>query len=595
MDSEKRVCQNCKQDFTIESDDFAFYEKIKVPAPTFCWLCRAQRRMAFRNERFLFKRKSDFNKDKDIFSAFSPDASVKVYEKEVWLTDVWDPMTFGKDFDESKTFFEQFKELLYKVPLKNLNVVNGVKSDYVNNFTDPKNCYLIFNGQGAEDCMYGNALNDSKSSVDNSHISKSERCYEGFWLTTCRNAIFSSQCESSYDISFCKDCVGCSDCFGCVGLRKKSFFIFNEQYAKEDYIKKIAEFNLSSSAALEQMRKKVAKFWLKFPNKYINGLSNTNVSGNYISHSRNVHESFLVRESENLRFCQYVQEMPATKDSYDYTAWGAGNQQIYECVACGLGTNNIKFCYNVQQQVHDIEYSYMCESSSNLFGCVGLRKKEYCILNKQYTKEEYEKLVEKIKQQMNDKPYIDAKARVYKYGEFFPAELSPFAYNETLAQENFPITKEQAKEFGFAWRDAGERNYKITKQADDLPDSIKDVPDSITAEIIGCQHEGNCNDQCTLAFRVLPDELAFYRSMNLPLPRLCPNCRHVERINQRTKLNLYKRQCQCGGLKSENGVYQNNTKHSHGEEKCPNEFETSYSPDRPEIVYCEQCYQQEVS
>jgi hypothetical protein len=29
-------------------------------------------------------------------------------------------------------------------------------------------------------------------------------------------------------------------------------------------------------------------------------------------------------------------------------------------------------------------------------------------------------------------------------------------------------------------------------------------------------------------------------------------------------------------------------------EGCQNEFETSYAPERPEIVYCEKCYQQEV-
>ena len=40
--------------------------------------------------------------------------------------------------------------------------------------------------------------------------------------------------------------------------------------------------------------------------------------------------------------------------------------------------------------------------------------------------------------------------------------------------------------------------------------------------------------------------------------------------------------------------YQNTVEHSHHKGKCPNEFETSYAPDRPEIVYCEQCYQAEV-
>jgi len=546
--------------------------------------------MAWRNERFLFKRKSD-STGKDIFSAFAPDSPVIVYEKEVWLTDVWDPMDYGQEADFVKSFLEQFKELLHSVPLKNRNVVYDLNSEYVNNFTNPKNCYLVFNGQGAEDCMYANGLGLSKACIDVSHVSKSERCYESFWISSCRNVIFSSQCESSYDIAFCKDCVGVNNCFGCVGLRKKQYCIFNEQFTKEEYLQKIAEFNLGSHEALQAMRKRVVEFWLKFPNRYINGLQNTDVSGNYISHSRNVRESFLVRESENLRYCQYVQELPGSKDCYDYTAWGAGNEQIYECSACGLGTNNIKFCYNVQEESRDCEYSYMCEGSSNLFGCVGLRKKQYCILNKQYSKEEYFELVEKIKSHMDTVPYIDAKGRVYKYGEFFPAELSPSAYNETLAQENFPITKEQARESGFSWRDAAQRNYKITKPAVELPDGIKDVPDSVTTEIIGCEHGGTCNDQCTLAFRVLADELAFYRSMNLPLPRVCPSCRHFARIDQRTKLQVYKRSCMCSGSAGSPQA----KGHDHGETPCPKTFETSYAPTQPEIVYCEQCYQQEVA
>jgi hypothetical protein len=582
-DTQTKSCQNCKQDFVIDSADQEFYKKVSVPPPTFCWLCRAQRRMAWRNERFMFKRKSDYS-GKEIFAAFAPDSPVKVYEKDVWLSDVWDPMVYGKDFDPAKPFFEQFRELLSTVPLKNLNVVNGVNSDYVNNFTGPKNCYLVFNGQEAEDCMYGNGLGGVKACVDVSHVTKGERCYEGFWLNSCRNAIYSSQCESSYDIAFCKDCVGVNNCFGCVGLRKKSFCIFNEQYTKEEYLKKIAEFDLGSHEKMQQMRKRVTDFWLKFPNKYINGLQNTDVSGNYISHSRNVRESFLVRECENLRYCQYVQELPASKDCYDYTAWGSGNQQIYECVGCGLGTNNIKFCYNVQENVHDIEYSFMCQQgSANLFGCIGLRKKEYCILNKQYSKQDYEKLVGVIKKQMDELPYTDVKGRVYKYGEFFPAEFSPFAYNETLAQENFPLAKEEATTAGFGWRDAAQRNYKITKQAGELPDHIRDAADSLSSEIIGCEHVGDCNDQCTLAFRILADELAFYRSMNLPLPRTCPNCRHFARINQRTKLQVYKRTCQCP------------KGHDHGETSCPNTFETAYAPAQPEIVYCESCYQQEVA
>ena len=52
---ENRICQNCKKDFTIEPEDFNFYEKIKVPPPTWCPECRMIRRMNYRNERSLYK------------------------------------------------------------------------------------------------------------------------------------------------------------------------------------------------------------------------------------------------------------------------------------------------------------------------------------------------------------------------------------------------------------------------------------------------------------------------------------------------------------------------------------------------------------
>ena len=195
---------------------------------------------------------------------------------------------------------------------------------------------------------------------------------------------------------------------------------------------------------------------------------------------------------------------------------------------------------------------------------------------------------------MNDMPYEDSKGRVYKYGEFFPLELSPFAYNETIAQEYFPLTKEGALGQGYMWEDRETKNYKIEIENKDIPDHIKDVAEDIENKVIACEHGGKCKDQCTEAFKIIPDELKFYKRMNLPLPRLCPNCRHYERLKQRNPLKLWHRRCQCAGGKSDNGIYANTISHLHGADHCPVEFETSYAPDRPEIVYCEKCYQQEV-
>jgi hypothetical protein len=590
-----KLCQNCKKDFIIESDDFGFYDKMKVPPPTFCSTCRMQRRFTYRNERMLYKRKSDYSGE-EIFTMFSPESGIKIYEKYIWVSDKWDPLDYGVDYDFSKPFFVQFFELLKKVPLKALSVVNGVNSPYVNNITDPKNCYLVFNSGYVEDSMYGHGVDSSKYCFDVSHVSKCENCYEGFSLNSCASSIFSSQCDNSFNMMFSKNCVGCQDCFGCVNLRKASYCIFNEQYSREEYLEKIKSFNLGSHESLQQMKQKVSDFWNKFPNKFIQGIQNINVSGNYIDHSKDVQNSFMIREGQNLRYCQYLQEGAPCKDCLDYSIWGDNSQLTYECHSCGIGIQNMKFCVLCQENVHDMEYSFFCMSGSeNLFGCVGLRKKAYCILNKQYSKEEYATLIEKIKKQMDEVPYVDKSGNIYKYGEFFPIELSPFGYNETLAQEYLPLSKDEALKQNYKWVEPGERNYKIDLKPEELPDSISEVSDDIVKKVIECEHKGACDQLCTTAFKIMPDELTFYRKMNLPLPRLCPNCRTFERLNQRTKIQVHKRMCQCAGSTSGNGEYKNSTTHSHGADKCPNEFETSYSPDRPEIVYCEKCYQQETA
>ncbi len=195
---------------------------------------------------------------------------------------------------------------------------------------------------------------------------------------------------------------------------------------------------------------------------------------------------------------------------------------------------------------------------------------------------------------MKDMPYADQKGRMYPYGEFFPPELSPFAYNETIAQEYFPLDRNGTLGRGFKWKEPEEKNYQVTMKTNDVPDSISDVKDSITSEIIECAHRGECNEQCTRVFRIIPQELSFYQRMELPLPHFCFSCRHAQRLDQRKPLKLWHRKCQCAGEKSENGVYTNLSQHTHTAVHCSNEFETSYAPERKEIVYCEGCYNAEV-
>jgi hypothetical protein len=265
---------------------------------------------------------------------------------------------------------------------------------------------------------------------------------------------------------------------------------------------------------------------------------------------------------------------PSSKNCYDCTMWGDNIELCYECSSVGSDCYNMKFTCRCSKGSRDNEYSYFCYNCSNIFACSGLRNKQYCIFNKQYTKEEYFELREQIIKHMNEMPFLDKKGNVYKYGEFLPTELSPYCYNESLANDYFPLEKEQVLENGFSWKEKEERNYKIDIKNEDILDDIKNINEEILGKIIECGHKGDCNEQCTEAFKITEHEFQFYKRMNLPLPRLCHNCRYYELIKNRNSIKLYHRKCMKEG--------------------CKNEFETSYSPDRPEIVYCEKCYQQEV-
>ncbi len=531
---------------------------------------------------------------KNIIAIYPEGSPLKIYCQPCWWSDAWDPMAYGFDYDFSKNFFEQFKDLAEKVPAMSDFNTSSLNSDYCNYSADCKNCYLFIGGRQSENVSFANRVVTSKDSLDLYTGEKLELCYEDVQCTNSYRLFFSRYSEDCSDSWFLYDCKNCQNCFGCTNLRGRQYYIFNQPYSKEEYTKKLSQMNLGSFAALAKAMERAKKQTSGAIHRYAHIINSPGSTGDNLYNAKNCKACFdlMGTNSENSKHCHYC--VVGNKDSYDQ--YGSPYaEDMYETIAVGFESNEnskYRFSYFIKGS-SDIWYSYNCVSSHNLFGCVGLRNKEYCIFNRQYSKEKYAALVPRIVAHMDQMPYTDRGGRQYKYGEFFPAELSPFAYNETIAQEYFPLTKVVATGRGLAWKDAEARNYQVTKAADDLPDHIKDVDDSILQEIVGCEHAGACNHQCTTAFRVTPRELQFYKQMELPLPRACPNCRHSLRLEQRNPLKLWKGKCKCGGGVS--GVYTNTTTHFHGTDSCPNTFETSYAPDRPEIVYCEQCYQAEVA
>ena len=418
--SERRTCQNCKQEFIIEPDDFGFYERMQVPPPTFCPQCRFQRRLMFRNERRLYKRKCGLC-GKDIVTVFAPDKPLTVYCQPCWWSDKWDPLEYGREYDPARPFFEQFRELQLRTPYMSLitSYQQLVNSEYINHAGNSKNCYLIFNADYCENVLYSKVLVNNKDSMDCTMLGESELCYENINCGKCSRVFYAEDCMSCHDVYFSKLLTGCTNCFGCVNLRNKSYCIWNQQYTKEEYEQKIREFNLDSYSSIQELISQARAFWQKSPHKFNHGLMNVNSSGDYIHQCKNSRYMYQCRFAEDCKFCQFI-TMKTAKDCYDHSEWGNGAERIYESATVGEGASNVRFCFGVWFPSLDVEYSMFTLSSSHMFGCANIKSKEYCILNRPYAKTDYEALRQKIIEDMNTHPYMDNRGRVFKYGEYGP-------------------------------------------------------------------------------------------------------------------------------------------------------------------------------
>ena len=565
MQAETKSCQNCHNEFVIEPEDFDFYEKMKVPAPTFCPDCRMQRRFAWRNERTLH-RNICAKTGKKIITGFAPDSGLKVYDREIWWSDDWDPMAYGVDYDFSKPFFIQWKELFQQVPQASVFNALTVNCDYTQYTGNMKDAYLVSASWGGENLAYATRALSCRDAFDVFAVSDSELCYEDVNVYKSSRINFSQNCESCVDCMFLYDCRGCTNCVGCTGLRNKSYYIFNQPYSKEVYQEKIKELILNTYTGVSKAKEKFETLKKGQIRKFATLIKCERSTGDNL---QNVVDSKCCFDIPvEMKSCKFVQNAADHLfDSYDGYGIGASAELLYECFDTGAQGSRQSFCMTVYG-CHDTKYCFNCHGCSNIFGCVSLRNKQYCVFNKQYSKEEYEKLVPEIIAHMNEMPYIDKRSRAYKYGEFFPIELSPFGYNETAAQDFIPLSKERVQELGFNCRESKVQEHQPTVFAKHLLDAIEDSKIEITKENIGCIG-------CGKAYRIILKEYQFLSQFHLPLPRFCPECRQQARLRLRNPLKLWHRQCMKPG--------------------CTNEFETSYASNRQEIVYCESCYNAEVA
>jgi len=536
------------QNFTVSEAERKFREKISptfagkhfpIPDPTISPTERMKRRTAHRNEQYLHKAKSCFS-GKPLVSIYPENFAGKLCSRDEWFSDLWDGLDFGRDFDFSRDFFSQYAELQAEIPRAATVTIGNENCEFTTGTGYCRNCYLINSSEYAEDCMYSKLIQKGRDIMDSSYVYDSELLYECFNVTNCFDSRYLQNCKNCNDSWFCKNCISCNNCFGCVNLKNKQYYFLNKKLPKAEYLEKIAKLQLQKRSSLDGMRTNFQKFAKKFPHKYAENLSCTDCTGDYLLNCKNCRDCYDLEKSED---CWMVWVGGGNRDVYDCSNMYVKAELCLETLGV-INTFNTNFCLYVFNS-NDLWYCEQCFSCKDCFGCVGLRNKKYCIFNKQYSKEEYEEKVAEI---------ITHMQKEGSWGEFFPIEMSPFPYEETLANYYFP-------------QEGSSRDRSRPVRTDDknLPDEISQTDDSITREILSCS-------LCAKKYKIQRAELRFYRKMNLPIPVKCPDCRHWERMKLRNPRNLYERECG----------------------KCNAKIQTTFPPDkgaRGLIIYCEKCFQ----
>lgn len=549
MNSETKNCKNCKNSFNLEAEDFGFYEKMEVPAPTLCYDCRRQRRLAWRNDINLYHRECALC-NKKVISFHPVNNGMIIYCNKCWWSDNWDPYQYGRDVDFSRPMFEQLAELQRAVPnlaLINDNNIASVNCEYTQDVAFSKDCYMIFVAWKMEKCCYVRYGANAKECVDSDSVfENNELVYEGIFLQNCYSCRYVYFSSGLSDCSFCYDCKGCSDCFMSIGLRQKKYCFKNEQYTKEEYEEILATYKLETWSGEQKAYQEFLDFILPFPRRHANLIQCVDCTGNDLIYGKNSKNCFNIIRLED---CKNFENGDTVKDCYDCTI-GGECERCYDCITPDHGYH-VRFSIESWKNNH-ITYCENCHSSENLFGCFSLRKGSYAILNKRYSKEEYNVLVPKI---------IEHMKKTGEWGEFFPAGMSYLGYNETLANDYYPMTKEEVLSRGWQWQDDIVKPVgKSTLSWDKIPDSIDDTDESILNEILACE-------LCNRDYRIVRQEFDFYHKMHIPIPHHCFYCRIKRRMSFRNPSQLWERT-------TEDGV----------------KVMTAYAPDRPEKILSEKGY-----
>lgn len=560
----QRQCTQCSKTFQITADDLTFYQRLVVPEPTLCPDCRMQRRLAWRNERNFYQSQCR-QCNKPVISQYNPAKQWVVYCETCYWADNWSGQDYARPFDFSKTFGEQFQALNRAVPHMAMIHTNSTNAEYTHLAANNNNSYMLIESSNNENCNYSYWLQNSTDCFDSSYCSRSQLLYESDDLLNSYRVLYSRSSANCADSYFLLNCSNVINSFGCVNLRNKQYCVFNQQFTKDAYETFLANLHLAAWSGVQQARQLFNDFAVKQPRKFAEINHAQSCTGNYINRANNCRRVFHCYEADAVAYSEHVWR--AARDIMDCSTVGINAELVYDAINTAINVYNMRFTNQCWNQCSNVDYSMYCNGLTNGFGCCAIKKGSNLILNQSYSVKEYTNLHRRIITHMKE---------AGEWGHFLSPKYSPFGYNETVAAEQFPLDEVAARQQGFHWAKIdNNESGQTTITWDKLPDSITDFSTDNVSIVVACQ-------RCQKNYRIIPAEAIFYRQLHIPLPRWCPTCRQHARIILRNPNTLWQRQCMC-----------TQPDHAHAG-RCTTEFETTYSPERKELLYCEWCYQKEI-
>ncbi len=540
-----RTCAGCGAEFRLSEADLFSIGAYQVPAPKFCPDCRHMRRELHVNVRNLFRRRCTLTGEALVSNVVAGDP-IKVVSVSEFFSARVDNAAFGREVQFDRPFFTQWNELqaaCYRPALVR-GFLPDQNSEYTNFSAANTNAYLLFNSFDCVDCYYGFGLAGCANVVDGYRVEDCEACYEVVDCRECRRSAFLENCERCEDSYFLANCSDCRNCMLCTNLEGKELHFLNEPVSQAEF--EAFRALLDSRKSLSELKQQFETFARQAPRPAAFGRRNENSVGDYLHECRDLHFAFECLRSAESRYVRQVSDSSRCVDCSGIV----GGELLYECTNVGRKATYLRFTMQSYGDLSRLTYCSLCfQDCTDLFGCFGLRGKQYCLLNKQYTKDDYEKLVVQVVAHMES---------TGEWGEFFPPESSVVPYNLSMAQDSFPLSSEEASQREFRWQAAVET---LASAGAEVPDRLDLSSDDTTDELFSCS-------VCSHRFRIIAQELLYLRRAGIALPALCFQCRHERRLSTRLPLAHLTRSCA----------------------KCGAEILCAYDAQDTDSVYCESCF-----